>query len=96
MNKLKASQKAEGFVIQGYPRDLEQTVQYNTMVGGQCSEVMHFVHFNNNNNNNNKRISRVPDQNGVSLLYIMLEIHHSGREPSISRAPFHVKHAQLH
>ena len=28
-------------------------------------------------------ISRVPDQNGVSLLYIMLEIHHSGREPLI-------------
>ena len=28
-------------------------------------------------------ISRVPDQNGVSLLYIKLEIHHSGREPSI-------------
>ena len=26
--------------------------------------------------------SRVPDQNGVSLQYIMLEIHHSGREPS--------------
>ena len=26
--------------------------------------------------------SRVPDQNGVSLLYIMLEIHHSGQEPS--------------
>ena len=26
--------------------------------------------------------SMVPDQNGVSLLYIMLEIHHSGREPS--------------
>ena len=26
--------------------------------------------------------SRVSDQNGVSLLYIMLEIHHSGREPS--------------
>ena len=25
--------------------------------------------------------SRVPDQNGVSLLYIMLEIHHSDREP---------------
>ena len=32
-------------------------------------------------------ISRVSDQNGVSLLYIMLEIHHSGREPSISRVP---------
>ena len=28
-------------------------------------------------------ISRVPYQNGVSLLYIMLEIHHSGQEPSI-------------
>ena len=28
-------------------------------------------------------ISRVSDQNGVSLLYIMLEIHLSGREPSI-------------
>ena len=30
-------------------------------------------------------ISRVPNQNGVSLLYIILEIHHSGREPSIYR-----------
>ena len=29
------------------------------------------------------QISRVSDQNGVCLLYIMLEIHHSGREPSI-------------
>ena len=28
-------------------------------------------------------ISRVSDQIGVSLLYIMLEIHHSGWEPSI-------------
>ena len=26
--------------------------------------------------------SKVPDQNGVSLLYIMLEIHQSGQEPS--------------
>ena len=26
--------------------------------------------------------SRVSNQNGVSLLYIMLEIHHSGPEPS--------------
>ena len=32
-------------------------------------------------------ISRVSDQNGVSLLCIMLEIHHSGREPSISSMP---------
>ena len=30
-------------------------------------------------------ITRVSDQNGVSLLYIMLEIHHSGQEPSISK-----------
>ena len=29
-------------------------------------------------------ISRVLDQNGVSLLYIVLEIHHSGQEPSIT------------
>ena len=28
-------------------------------------------------------ISRVPDQNGISWLYNMLEIHHSGPEPSI-------------
>ena len=27
--------------------------------------------------------SRVPDQNDVSLLCVMLEIHHSGREPPI-------------
>ena len=30
-----------------------------------------------------ENISRVSGQNGVSLLYVMLEIHHSGREPSI-------------
>ena len=38
---------------------------------------------------NDDCISRVPDQNGVSLLYIMLEIHHSGREPSnfVERLP---------
>ena len=29
------------------------------------------------------QISRVSDQNGVSLLSVMLEIHHSGRDPSI-------------
>ena len=29
--------------------------------------------------------SRVTDQNGVSLLYIMLEIHQSGWEPSQCR-----------
>ena len=48
-------------------------------------------------------ILRVSDQNGVSLLYIMLDIHHSGRDllvfnnsnEHISRAPLHVKHAQL-
>ena len=32
---------------------------------------------------NSPGISRVSDQNGVSLLHIMLEIHHSGREHSI-------------
>ena len=28
-------------------------------------------------------ILRIPDQNGISQLYNMLEIHHSGPEPSI-------------
>ena len=32
-------------------------------------------------------ILRVPNQNGVSVLYIMLEIHHSDQEPSISSCP---------
>ena len=30
----------------------------------------------------NRYIARVPDQNNVCLLYIMLEKHHSGRKPS--------------
>ena len=34
-------------------------------------------------------ILRVPDQNGVSWLYNMLEIHHSGREPSICSKSLH-------
>ena len=37
-------------------------------------------------------MSRVPNQNGVSLLYIMLEIHHSGREPSIFRKSWSCVH----
>ena len=37
-----------------------------------CIWIFHTTYF----------ISRVTDQNGVSLQYIMLEIHHSGREPS--------------
>ena len=36
-------------------------------------------------------MSRVPDQNGVSLLYIMLEIHHSGWEPSLCCMHFRKK-----
>ena len=39
-----------------------------------------------------KSISRVPDQNGVSLLYIMLEIHHSGWEPSVCSSVDSYKH----
>ena len=33
---------------------------------------------------NEPHISRVPDQNGVSQAYVV-EIHHSGRKPSIVR-----------
>ena len=36
---------------------------------------------------NSDEMSRVPDQNGVSRLYNMLEIHHSGPEPSIYSCP---------
>ena len=36
----------------------------------------------NPNLKNYNLISRVSDQNGISLLYIMFEIHHSGHEPS--------------
>ena len=39
--------------------------------------------FSTSSKKKKRLISRVPDQNGVSLLYIMLEIHHSGREPLI-------------
>ena len=37
-------------------------------------------------------ISRVSDKNGVSLLYIMLEIHHSGQEPLIYNLYFTLYH----
>ena len=45
-------------------------------------------------------ISRVSDQNGTSRLYIMLEIHHSGREPPICQSGlsyhFFADGSQLH
>ena len=50
--------------------------------------VSHSVNENGIKNTNlsivicSHNISRVPNQNGVSLLYIILEIHYSGREPS--------------
>ena len=37
----------------------------------------------NQKNANFHHTWRVPEQNGVSVLYIMIEIHHSGQEPSI-------------
>ena len=37
-------------------------------------KCLHFKRFN---------ISRIPDQNGISQAYYILEIHNSGREPSI-------------
>ena len=39
-------------------------------------------HLDQHQNGQSSSILRVSDQNGVSLLYIMLKIHHSGREPS--------------
>ena len=40
-------------------------------------------------------ILRVSDQNGVSLLYIMHEIHHSGREPLICKCGYHSGNTEL-
>ena len=40
-------------------------------------------------------ISRVSDQNGISLLYIMLEIHHSGWEPSIYSHANKIAHTHI-
>ena len=33
-----------------------------------------------------QNIMEVSDQNGISPLYIMLEIHHCGREPLLNRS----------
>ena len=46
-------------------------------------------------------VSRVPNQNGISLLYIMLEIHHSDQEPWIyscqrSYTCFLIKYENIH
>ena len=39
--------------------------------------------------------SRVSDQNGISLLYIMLDIHRSGREPSNRHINFNSKFRRI-
>ena len=55
---------------------------YRITTEERCALVLCVVVRGNVNENS---ISRVPDQNGLSLLYIMLEMHHSGRKPSICR-----------
>ena len=45
------------------------SVYFEKSVCQQCSDTNYSI------------LWKVSDQNGISLLYIMLEIHHSGREP---------------
>ena len=50
-------------------------LQQHPLNSPPCSDFpkkLGFAHFN----------SRVSDQNGVSQLYIIVEIHHSGQKPS--------------
>ena len=56
-----------------------------------CKRTDNLTHTHTHN-------SRVSDQNGVSLLYIIIEIHHSGRKPSMyTHAQAHVRlHAHAH
>ena len=66
---------------------LQDAVQLNSFnnshgIKGQLC-ALKMTHFVTNWLNN----SRVPDQNGVSLRYIMLEIHHSGQELPICMLP---------
>ena len=55
----------------------------NNCIGKLSSRFFQSSHCNANCLQHVCLYSRVSDQNGVSLLYIMLEIHHSVRKPSI-------------
>ena len=52
-----------------------------------CARQQALIHFLQTSSRDKvlemERILRVPDQNGVSRPYNMLEMHHSGPEPSI-------------
>ena len=66
--------------------NLHQTVQLSNDY--HCTRSGFTVAFMN--------ISSIPGQNGVSLLYIMLEIHHSGREPSVFNTVFPARMVYLY
>ena len=67
------------------PGDIPSTVSQPIQEESEEEEEVSVVDLSSNNKEHSKGCgtkSRVPDQNGVYLLYIMLEIPHSGREPS--------------
>ena len=59
----------------------------------KCNTHLKFMHSYIEGSRQERCISsmilRVSNKNGVSLLYVMLEIHHSGREPSYYIAEIH-------
>ena len=61
----------------------KKTVQAHMNINNIDTCVHHNTHMFVTNT---QRHARVSGQNGVSLLYTMLEIHHSGREPSMRKS----------
>ena len=48
-----------------------------------CTTQNLYIHIPKKKKKKKVHKSRVSDQNGISRLYIIVEIHHSGRKPSI-------------
>ena len=69
--------------------EISQRVCCKTHSQGQSRQAMHWLARQVISWSFWAIISRVSDQNGVSLLYIMLEIHHSGWEPLIYSLKMH-------
>ena len=58
-------------------------------LGLRAIDVLPFSTNTQSEYQDNKK-SRVSNQNGVSLLYVMLEIHNSGPEPLICKLRIHM------
>ena len=64
---------------------ISESVYRRHFLGHKSAEIRDGTHWNKISE---CKKSRVFDRNGVSLLYNMLEIHHSGRERSVYRGHF--------